>query len=330
MMRCRRCERMYDEEQPVDCRYHPGRFGKAHALVPFWTCCGSEEQLGGCRSALEHAPCETTRRAMLSFVLPSQAVGAARSASDFGNAPSEDGLRDDEEDASSARGGQTLVFEMPDESLTTATASAQPGAAEHGGILQLGAANDTRPSRALPPPSRAALARADDSTVDGRYVVMPTDTFRAVALKHGMSVEELAQLNGTRATRCLMPGQVLRVTQPFLSEEDEAARNRRQMVLRFRRQQQCTIEEAKYYCETNDFQWATAVAERQADVAWERDHLGTHEQALQESRAAEREAALLVSELSTAAARGAEQVAWPKWLRPWEDQLVRRCLVGAN
>lgn len=314
---------MYDELGPVDCRYHPGRFGGgAMALVPHWSCCGSEEQLGGCRSAFEHVPCETTRRAMLSFTLPPASVGTAPSLSDFGNG--DDGAPD--EDAPRG-GGQTLVFEMPDGDKAAATASTAEAAEVSGSARPEARKVTPEPTRTQrPPPSRAPATPA----VDGLYVCMASDTLRSVALRHGMSVEALAEMNSMRPTRCLVPGTVLRVMQPALSEEDDEARKRREMVLRFRRLQQCSMDEARYYIEVNDFDWDTAVKERTADVAWEREHHGAQERALQEGRAAEQEAALLVSALSGAASRGAKDIAWPTWLRPWEDQLVRRCLVGAS
>lgn len=334
-MRCRRCERMYDEAQPVECRYHPGRYGaNSYALVPHWSCCGNEMQLGGCRTAIEHVPCETTRRAMLSFVCPPANVSTPPSISDIGPlATSDDGAPDD---GAAPGAGRTLVFEMPDTSLTTAHAST--AAAAEAGLAQAVAHKAAEALRAAPAPvpspvpaSRPAQAAGvpADATLDGRYVVLPSDTFRSVALRHGMSVEALAEMNGMRATRFLMPGQVLRIVQPALSDEDEEARRRRQMVLKFRRLQQCSVEEARYYCETNEFKWHAAVAERQADVAWEREHRTAESGSVQQVQAAEREAALLVAALACATSRGAKAV-WPTWLRPWEDQLVRRCLVGSD
>jgi LysM repeat protein len=332
MMRCRRCERMYDEGRPAECRYHPGRYvgAGAYALLPHWTCCGNEMQLGGCRSAGAHVQCETTRLALASFICAPASVGTAPSISEFG------AVGDDELTAAPARGRSTLVFEMPDSSIATGAVSSTSTSAPAGELRAVeeedkSSSPQLQPTpAALPAPAGRSAPADPDAVVEGRYVVLPTDTFSAVALRHGMTADALAELNNTSVTRCLMPGMVLRIVRPALSDEDEEARKRREMVLKFRRTQQCSVEEAKYYLETNEFAWDTAVAERSADVTWEREHKKTEQRRIEEAQAAELEAKSLLSALEKSATRRAKLSSWPTFLRPWENQLVRRCVLASN
>eukprot|EP00302_Diacronema_sp_CCMP2436_P039898 CAMPEP_0180032016 /NCGR_PEP_ID=MMETSP0984-20121128/28228_1 /TAXON_ID=483367 /ORGANISM="non described non described, Strain CCMP 2436" /LENGTH=278 /DNA_ID=CAMNT_0021957215 /DNA_START=99 /DNA_END=936 /DNA_ORIENTATION=- len=278
---------MYDEAATSQCLYHPGRFvGSGHlALVPHWSCCG-EEQSAGCRVVSDHRPCETTRHALLSFLGPPVSeAGTVPALSDL------DDFETEENELGAVAGGRTLLFENP------------------GGTLSAGQTSFPLPASLSPAAKVKELAQFD--------------TFRSVALRHGMTVEALAALNNTSVTRCLQMGQMLHVLRPALSDADEEARQRREMVVRFKRQQKCSAEESKYYLETNEFSWEIAVSERSADVSWERENARARQD---EEAEAEREASLLISALTSQ--RVGEQGTWPAYLRPWENQLIRRCVLG--
>ncbi|KAJ1615791.1 hypothetical protein T492DRAFT_1110824 [Pavlovales sp. CCMP2436] len=310
MMRCTRCERMYDEAATSQCLYHPGRFvGSGHlALVPHWSCCG-EEQSAGCRVVSDHRPCETTRHALLSFLCPPVSeAGTVPALSDL------DDFETEENELGAVAGGRTLLFENP------------------GGTLSAGQTSFPLPASLSPAAKvkeetlRAPLpvaAAQQSELVEAQYIVAQFDTFRSVALRHGMTVEALAALNNTSVTRCLQMGQMLHVLRPALSDADEEARQRCEMVVRFKRQQKCSAEESKYYPETNEFSWEIAVSERSADVSWERENARARQD---EEAEAEREASLLISALTSQ--RVGEQGTWPAYLRPWENQLIRRCVLG--
>jgi hypothetical protein len=255
-------------------------------------------------------------------------ASVAPSSSDFGTLDD-----DDIPNAPPARGRATLVFEMPDASVQAASTD-KASAAAASAAAGLPPIEEER-RRALEararvpvPPARVAPAVERGDAVEGRYVTLPSDTFSAVALRHGMTTDSLAVLNGMSTARCLMPGQVLRVHRPALSDADEEARRRREAVLRFRRQQQCSTEEALYYLESNSFEWSAAITERTTDVAWEREHKAEIQRREEETRAAETEAHQLVSALTMSASRDADKTSWPKWLRPWEDQLLRKCMTA--
>eukprot|EP00306_Pavlova_sp_CCMP459_P011088 CAMPEP_0185193438 /NCGR_PEP_ID=MMETSP1140-20130426/25919_1 /TAXON_ID=298111 /ORGANISM="Pavlova sp., Strain CCMP459" /LENGTH=333 /DNA_ID=CAMNT_0027760263 /DNA_START=15 /DNA_END=1017 /DNA_ORIENTATION=- len=306
MMRCKRCERMYDEERPGECHYHPGRYVGAghHALLPHWTCCGHEHQYGGCRMMPEHLPCETTRRAMQAFQCPPESTGVAQSVAT---------LSFDEDDP----GAEDLVLEMPD-GQTTVMAVAEPTLGA--GRIAEQVASETGES--APTPASVPVGRVPSTSemTEERYVVLPTDTFSGVALKHGMTVDALAELNGMTRSRLSMPGQVLRVVRPVMSPEDEEAHRRKLLVNRFKRVHRCTEQEARYYLDTNDFDWDAAVKERKEEMEWEHSLSSERQLQREQETAAEREAALLTAALSKAATSAA--TAWPTWLRPWEDKIM--------
>jgi len=231
---------------------------------------------------------------------------------------------------------------MPDASLTTGTAQPSPTPGLPG-IAPSWASSAPRvptetPARepSLAPAAPAAGAAisldGDGETVEERYVVMPGDTFGGVALRHGMSVAHLAELNEEQAaTRCVLPGQVLRVVRRRLAPEDEEARRRRELVNRFKRVQRCLVEEARYYLEQHEYDYDAATAEREADVKWEREHSALRDERARAVAAASSEAALLVAALRAASGSpGGESSAWPRWFRPWENPAVRRCVMGAE
>mmetsp|Transcript_7761 Transcript_7761/g.19815 ORF Transcript_7761/g.19815 Transcript_7761/m.19815 type:complete len:346 (-) Transcript_7761:381-1418(-) len=340
LMRCKRCERMYDEQSPGECRYHAGRYVGAgqYALVPHWTCCGAAEQLGGCRLALCHAPCEATRLAIQSFC-ESAAVGPARSINGLDSSMS-DVLSDYSKHPHAGESARpTIVLQMPGGDLSTAVracSSASLSSLRHEDapvvINASSEGNSTEAELHNEPVDTSTAPAPPGELIEGRYVVMPTDTFSGIALKHGMTVEALATANSmTSSNRCVVPGQVLRVMRPRLSDEDEEARRRKELIARFRRTQRCTMDEAKYYLDTNEYDFDLAVTERTGDVEWEREHHQAQRRHTEEGELAAAEASILVDALARTVPRGsAKRGSWPSWLRPWEDPIIRRCVLGIN
>lgn len=334
LLRCRRCERMYDEDEPGECHYHPGRWAGTGvvALVPHWSCCGADSsQMVGCRIARDHVPCAVTRMVLESLSTVDHCLPTDE---DPGDA-----LAQDEESPSpdNPLDGATLVFSMPDGGATVATMVTGPGAASTAASECEGPEVETRAQDQTPTTTAAVLPSASpssssppDDVVEERYVVLPGDTFSGVALRHGMTVQALADLNNVQTSRCVLPGQVLRVVRPRLAPEDEEERLRKELINRFKRVQRCPAEEAKYYLENHEFDYDAAIAERAADVAWERNHAERRADDVEAWALAREEAVHIETALRRVASARTVQPADSWWFRSWEKGALRRCLVGAQ
>ena len=128
-----------------------------------------------------------------------------------------------------------------------------------------------RENEAAAPAEEAETGRSAEAEepVMGTYQVCAGESLGVIALRHGMSKEELRRLNKL-LTPEVYPGQQLMVTNPrVLSDEEASAKEERRKERTVARKAKCERAEATYYLDVAGGDVGRALALHAEDSAWE-------------------------------------------------------------